>query len=679
MSSSTTPTLPFSLDEQTVHMLKNVANTIRGLTMDAVQKANSGHPGMPMGMADAAAVLWCLFLKHDPSDPRWVNRDRFVLSAGHGSMLLYSLLHLTGYDLPLSEIQRFRQWESKTPGHPEYGLTPGVETTTGPLGQGISNAVGLALAEKWLSHRYNREGFPVIDHFTYVIASDGDLMEGVSHESCALAGHLKLGKLIVLYDDNQISIDGSTELAFSEDVLSRFQAYGWETLRADGHNPLEVYDALAKARQNTSQPSIIACKTTIGYGSPHRKGTSKAHGEPLGEEEVKLTKQALGIPLEPLFYIPNEVLTFTRQALLNGAQWHQNWAELFEAYQQAHPEESQEFLRSLEGNLPSGWDSNLPSFSPSESMATRKASGATLEVLTQHIPGLIGGSADLTPSNNTKPSHVKAITPEDFSGRYIHYGVREHGMGAIMNGLALHGGIRPYAGTFLVFSDYMRPSIRLAAMMGLPVIYVFTHDSIGLGEDGPTHQPIEHLAALRAIPNLWVIRPADGNETVEAWKIALTREDGPTAMVLTRQSLPILDREKYHLTSPQEVQRGGYAILPQAHPNVILMASGSEVHIALEAQQILEKEQISVQVVSLPCWELFEQQSEEYQASVLPQNVTARVAIEAGVPQGWEKYVGDKGIIIGLNRFGASAPYKEIYKGLGLTPEKVAEAARRLL
>ena len=671
------PPLPFS--NESLELLNRAANVVRGLAIDAIQKANSGHPGLPLGMADVATVLWTHFLKHNPSDPRWHDRDRFVLSAGHGSMLLYSLLHLTGYDLPMSELQAFRQWESKTPGHPEYGLTPGVETTTGPLGQGISNAVGMAFTERWLAARFNRPHFPVVDHFTYVIASDGDVMEGVSHESCALAGHLKLGKLIVLYDDNRISIDGPTHLSFSEDVLARFEAYGWHIQSVDGHDPAAIYQALHAAQLEVNRPSIIACKTTIGFGSPNRAGTAKVHGEPLGEEEVKLTKQKLGLPEEQQFYIPDDVLQFMRRALVNGARQQEEWEALFRSYREEFTQLSLEFTRVMEGELPAGWENELPTFTSEKPLATRAASGAVINALSQHIPQFVGGSADLTPSNNTKPANEKAITPEDFTGRYIHFGVREHGMAAMLNGMALHGGVIPYGGTFLVFSDYMRPGIRLAALMGVPVIYVFTHDSIGLGEDGPTHQPIEHLASLRAIPNLWVIRPADANETAEAWKIALQRRDGPTALALTRQKLPVLERQNLGYAPASEAAYGGYALLPQPNPDVLLLASGSEVHIALEAQQLLENEQISAQVVSMPCWELFDLQPEDYREKVLPASAKARVAIEAGVTLGWQKYVGKSGKIIGLDHFGASAPYQDIYQGFGLTAEKVAEAALDML
>jgi transketolase len=657
------------------------ANTIRGLAMDAVQKANSGHPGMPMGMADAAVVLWTRFLRHNPADPLWPDRDRFVLSAGHGSMLLYSLLHLSGYNLPLAELQNFRQWGSLTPGHPEYGLTPGIETTTGPLGQGISNAVGMAIAERWLATRFNRPGFEIVNHYTYVIASDGDLMEGISHESCALAGHLGLGKLIVLYDDNGISIDGPTSLAFSEDVLGRFQAYGWHTRRIDGHDPAAVEAAVASAREETARPSLIACKTHIGFGSPHRQDSSKAHGEPLGTDEVRLSKQQLRLPCDEHFYVPDEARAFMHETAAAGGARQQEWKDRYETYRKACPELAATFECSLNGWLPRDWNCNLPVFSATKPMATRAASGAVLDAVAPTLPTLLGGSADLTPSNNTLPKHEQALRRDDFSGRYIHFGVREHGMGAILNGLALHGGIRPYGGTFLIFSDYMRPSIRLAALMELPVIFVFTHDSIGLGEDGPTHQPVEQLMALRAIPNLTVIRPADATETIEAWQVALSRR-APTALVLTRQAVPILQRDSdppdASFGAGEGVARGAYILRDVKHPQVILMASGSEVHLALAAQEILAAEKISARMVSMPSWELFDQQPEDYRESVLPSTLRARVAVEAGATLAWGRYTGLDGAIVGLDRFGASAPYQTVYQKLGITAEAVAQAARKI-
>lgn len=653
------------------------ANAIRVLAMDSVQKANSGHPGMPMGMADVAVVLWTQFLSHNPRDPSWPNRDRFVLSAGHGSMLLYSLLHLTGYDLPLQELQAFRQWGSRTPGHPEHGLTPGVEATTGPLGQGITNAVGMAIAERWLANRFNRPGFNLVDHYTYVIASDGDMMEGISHEAGSLAGHLGLGKLIVLYDDNGISIDGPTWLAFSEDVLARFAAYGWHTQRVDGHDPDAVEAALYAAQAEKNRPSLIACKTHIGFGSPHKQDTNKAHGEPLGEEEVRLTKQRLGWPLDPPFYVPPEVYEFMRGTGAAGVAKQAQWEALFARYAETYPDLAAAFQSFMKGELPAEWDRDLPTFPLDKPIATRAASGAVLNAIAPRIPNLLGGSADLTPSNNTLPKGEKFLTRDDFSGRYIHFGVREHGMGGILNGLALHGGIRPYGGTFLIFSDYMRPAIRLAAMTELPVIFVFTHDSVGLGEDGPTHQPIEHLTSLRAIPNLMVFRPADATETVEAWHVALTRQHGPTALILTRQGIPVLDRSQYAPAS--EARKGGYVLADAEKAEMILIGTGSEVHIALGAKKLLAEQGIPARVVSMPSWELFETQPEEYREAVLPSRIQARVAVEAGATLAWRRYVGLKGEIVGLDRFGASAPYPVIYEKLGLTAQNVVEAARRVL
>lgn len=647
--------------------LQAVVNSIRALAMDAVQKANSGHPGMPMGMADAAALLWTRYLKFDPRHPQWPDRDRFVLSAGHGSMLLYALLHLSGYDLPLTELQNFRQWGSATPGHPEYGHTAGVETTTGPLGQGISTAVGMALAEQWLAARYNRPGFDVVDHMTYVIASDGDLMEGVSHEACALAGHWGLGKLIVLYDDNGISIDGSTKLAFTEDVLARFAAYGWHTLRVDGHDTTAVSHALAVAQAETERPSLIACRTVIGYGSPNRAGTAKAHGEPLGAEELRRTKEALGLPQEP-FWVDPHAYEVLGTAGSRGAHKQQAWLEMLDAYAAAYPELAAEFWRVMARELPAGWqETPLPAFG--SAIATRAASGMVLNALATAVPELLGGSADLTGSNNTDLKGAADVQKGAFNGRYLRFGVREHGMGAIMNGLSLHGGVIPYGGTFLVFADYMRPVIRLAALMNQGVIYVFTHDSIGLGEDGPTHQPIEHLASLRAIPNLYVFRPADAWETAVGWHVALARRSGPTALALTRQKLPLLDRE-----ATQGAARGGYVLAGVDNPHAILMATGSEVHIALEAQKLLAEKGVAARVVSLPCWELFQAQPQAYRDDVLPPAITNRVAIEAGVTLGWQQFVGAQGTIIGINRFGASATYERIYQEFGLTAAAVAAA-----
>lgn len=652
--------------------LRPVANTIRVLAMDAVQTANSGHPGMPMGMADTAAVLWANYLKFDSAEPKWPDRDRFVLSAGHGSMLIYALLHLSGYDLPLDELKNFRQWGSRTPGHPEYGHTPGVETTTGPLGQGISNAVGMALAERWLAARFNRPGFTVVDHRTFVIAGDGDLMEGISHEACSLAGHLGLGRLILLYDDNQICIDGPTSLSYSEDALARFASYGWQVTRVDGHNPAEVAAALDEATADESRPSLIACRTVIGHGSPNRAGTSKAHGEPLGWDEIALTKEGMGFKTDERFHVLPEAYDILGAAGQRGGSSREDWEEMLELYNEAFPRLAAQFKRACAGELPAEWESHLPT-NWSSPLATRAASGKVLNSLVPNIPDLLGGSADLTGSNKTKTKNAQHIEAGNYGGRYIHYGVREHGMGAIMNGMALHGVI-PYGGTFLVFSDYMRHAIRLSSLMELGVIYVFTHDSIGLGEDGPTHQPIEHLASLRAIPNLAVIRPADGAETTEAWKVALKRRHAPTALVLTRQKLPQLSGDK-----AAGVANGAYILSDVANPQVILIGTGSEVEIAVEAQQLLAKQGVQARVVSMPCWRLFEAMPQTYRDEVLPPSISARVSVEAAGTLGWERYVGWQGVTIGINRFGASAPYKTIYRELGITAEAVAAAAMNVM
>ncbi|MCC6128342.1 MAG: transketolase [Acidobacteria bacterium] len=653
------------------------ANTLRTLAMDGVQKANSGHPGMPMGMADVATVLWTRFLEFDPAAPSWPDRDRFVLSAGHGSMLIYGLLHLSGYDLPLSELQAFRQWESKTPGHPEHGLTPGVEVTTGPLGQGVSTAVGLALAERLLASHFNRPGFDVVDHHTYVIASDGDLMEGVSHEACALAGHLGLGRLIVLYDDNHISIDGNTSLSFSEDVLARFGGYGWHTQRIDGHDPDAIAKAIDAALADTARPSIIACRTHIGFGSPNKQDSHKAHGEPLGADEIKLTKEKFGWPADTPFLVPGEARDYFGTAAAAGAAKHSAWQALLHRYAAAHPELAEEFRRRTHGELPPDIWSKLPVFPAGKPVATRAASGTVLDALVPALSELIGGSADLTPSNNTKAKTSKSIGRGDLTGNYVHYGVREHGMGSVMNGLCLHGGLRPYGGTFLIFSDYMKPAVRMAAIMDQGVVFVFTHDSIGLGEDGPTHQPIEQLTGLRAIPHLFVFRPADANETAMGWRVALERKHGPTALVLTRQALPVYDRS---VLGPAEgALKGAYVLSDASDPKALLIATGSEVAIAMEAQSLLAKEGIAARVVSMPCCELFEKQDAAYKERVLPRSIRSRVVIEAGATQGWGRYAGLDGTVIGLDRFGASAPYQTLYKELGLTAEAVAEAAKKLL
>ena len=663
-----------SLDELCV-------NTIRILSAECVEKAKSGHPGMPMGASGMAYVLWTRFLRHNPSNPEWFNRDRFVLSAGHGSMLLYSLLHLTGYDLSLDDLKNFRQWQSKTPGHPEYGLTPGVETTTGPLGQGLANGVGMAMAECYLAARFNRPAFEILNHFTYGIVSDGDLMEGVSHEAASLAGHLKLGKLIYLYDDNHISIEGSTDLTFTEDRLSRFKAYDWHTEYVEDGNDLDAIEsAIIRAQEETERPSLIAVRTHIGFGSPNKQDTAAAHGSPLGEEELVLTKRNLGWPEEPAFYIPEKARDNFRQAVSNGREMEQEWRSLFENYKQAYPEMAAVWDKLVEGELLEGWERSIPSFpADQKGMATRTASGKVLNDMAPFLLNLIGGSADLAPSNMTRLKESDDFQAGNYVGRNIRFGVREHVMGSILNGMSLHGGLVPYGGTFLIFSDYMRPPIRLAALMGLQVIYVFTHDSIGLGEDGPTHQPIEQLAALRAIPNLTVIRPCDANETAEAWRMALKRKDGPVALALTRQNVPTLDREIY---APAESLSHGAYVLKEAGdsgPEAILIASGSEVTIALEAAEKLEEDGVKTRVVSMPSWEVFEQQPADYRERVFPDGVKARVAIEAGISQGWHRYVGQAGEVVGIDHFGASAPFNVLYEQFGLTPDCVVEAAKRIL
>ncbi|MBA4392957.1 MAG: transketolase [Desulfobacca sp.] len=671
---SVNPSQPDLLDDLCI-------NTIRLLSVDAVEKANSGHPGMPMGSAPMAYVLWTKFLKHNPQNPLWPDRDRFILSAGHGSMLLYSLLYLTGYDLSLEDLKAFRQWGSKTPGHPEYRHTPGVETTTGPLGQGFANGVGMAIAERFLAARFNRPGFPVVDHYTYAIVSDGDLMEGVSHEAASLAGHLKLGNLIYLYDDNHISIEGSIDLTFTEDRLARFSAYGWQVQQVEDGNDLKAIEGAIQAAQiEKDRPSLIAVRTCIGCGSPNKQNTAGAHGEPLGPEEIRLTKENLGWPVEPAFYVPEEARAMFRLAVKAGEKKEKEWQNLMASYGEAYPELSGEWNQILTGKLPEGWDQEIPTFpADPKGTATRVASGTVLNALASKVPGLIGGSADLAPSNKTMLKGTKNFAAGSYDQRNFHFGVREHAMGSIMNGMALHGGIIPYGGTFLIFSDYMRPPIRLAAMMGLKVIYVFTHDSIGLGEDGPTHQPIEQLASLRLIPNLTVIRPADANETAEAWRMALKIKDGPVALILTRQDLPTLDREA--MGPAQDLAYGAYVLQREEdfQLKVILMATGSEVPIALEALKKLKEKGVSARVVSMPSWELFDQQPQEYRDRILPPGIQARVAIEAGRTQGWYRYVGERGVILGLDHFGASAPYQILYERFGLTVDQVVKKALALI
>ncbi|HAV10442.1 MAG TPA: transketolase [Dehalococcoidia bacterium] len=655
-------------------------NAIRFLSIDAVQKANSGHPGAPMGAAAMAYVLWDRFLKHDPRDPQWPDRDRFILSAGHASAMLYALLHLTGYDVSLDDLKSFRQWGSRTPGHPEYGMTPGVEATTGPLGQGFSIGVGMAIAERRLSQQYNKTGHDIVNHYIYAICSDGDLQEGVASEAASLAGTLKLGNLIYLYDDNDISIEGSTELAFTENVGQRFQAYGWHVVGSiDGLDIESIDMAIRSAQFEKTKPSLIICRTTIGYGSPNKAGKASVHGEPLGEEEIRLTRENLKWPYPP-FEIPSEALEQFRKAVDRGKRTHDDWQLKMRAYRDSYPDEARHFAEDLRGYLSPGWNDGLADLFKgiNKPMATREASGQIINALSPKIRTLIGGSADLSPSNKTSVKGANDYSCTDYCGRNLHFGVREHAMGAISNGMALHGGAIPYAGTFLVFSDYMRPSIRLAAMMKLRVIYVFTHDSIGLGEDGPTHQPIEQLMSLRLIPNLNVMRPADATETAEAWKLAIERTDGPTALVLTRQNVPVLDRQT--LASAENVSRGGYTLLDtESKPDVILISTGSEVHIALDAARKLQQQTVATRVVSLPSWQLFDAQPQKYRDSVLPPSVKKRISIEAGVTAGWERYVGSGGTVIGISHFGASAPYQKLYEEFGLTTQRVMEEALRLV
>lgn len=651
-------------------------NTIRTLSIDAVQKANSGHPGMPMGTADMAYVLWTKFLKHNPKNPNWHDRDRFILSAGHGSMLLYSLLHLTGYEVSLDDIKNFRQWESITPGHPEVGMTPGVETTTGPLGQGFATGVGMAMAEAFLAGAFNNESTQLIDHYTYAIVSDGDLMEGISHESASLAGHLKLGKLIYLYDSNQISIDGSTDITFTEDVAKRFEAYGWHIQTIDGHDHDEIESSIKNAQSVSDQPSLIVCNTHIGFGSPNKQDSSSSHGSPLGEEEIKLTKENYNWDVDTKFLVPDEAKVHFSNAISKGAELNEAWDNLLASLPD---EEVNRFNAFMNHELPENLVDLLPEFEESESgVASRKASGQVLAALADHLPNLIGGSADLAGSNNTTLSGKDYFVSGSSTGQNVHYGVREHAMAAALNGMALHGGVIPYAGTFFVFTDYMRPSIRLAALMKTPSIFVLTHDSIGLGEDGPTHQPIEHLASLRAMPNVLVLRPADANEVSYAWKVALERTDGPTLLVLTRQNLPTFSRNGEN--AAQGLEKGGYILQDSDNetPDVILISTGSEVQLAVEARAELKGKGVDARVVSMPSWELFQTQSAEYRESVLPSAVTKRVAVEAGTTFGWERWVGSQGVVIGLDHFGESAPYQTLFKEFGITSEKVVEAALAL-
>ena len=656
-----------------------VANTIRGLSMDAVQKANSGHPGMPMGTDDFGSILFLKFLKHNPSNPKWFDRDRYVQSAGHGSMLLYSLLHLSGYDLPLNELKNFRQWGSRTPGHPEHGLTPGVETTTGPLGQGCGNSVGMALAEAMLAAKFNRDGFPVVDHRTFVIAGDGDLMEGVSHEAFSLAGHLALHKLIVFYDSNRITIEGSTDLSYSDDVRKRFEGYRWNVLEIDGHDHVAIEQALNAAVREAKKPTLIIGHTHIGKGAPHAQDTAKAHGEALGVEEVKLAKQALGIPLEPEFYVPEEVRRIFAQRKQELAAKEEAWNRIFREYTRQHPDLAAEFNRQMNRQIPADLEKCIPAYDIAKPIATRQASGAILQNLAKAIPQLVGGSADLAGSNNTMLKDFGSVQATNYDGRNLHFGIREHGMGSALNGMALHGGWIVYGGTFLTFADYFKPAIRLAALMEQPVIYVFTHDSFFLGEDGPTHQPIEHLAMLRGIPNLHVIRPADPTETAAAWLNAIRHAHGPTALVLTRQALPVIDRTKF--PPANLVNQGAYVLWDSQKrtPDLILIATGSEVSLALDAGRELAKDNVAVRVVSMPSWELFEAQPEAIRKDVLPPECTRRVVVEAAARFGWSRYAGPAGAYVTIDHFGASAPQKVLAQKFGFTVENVVKVAREVL
>jgi transketolase len=646
-------------------------NALRFLSADGVQQANSGHPGLPMGAAAMAFTLWTRHLRYNPRNPKWTGRDRFILSGGHGSMLLYSLLHLTGYDLPLDELKNFRQWGSKTPGHPEYGLTPGVEVTTGPLGQGFGQGVGMAIAQAHLAATFNKPGHEIIQSYIYGIVTDGDLMEGIASEAASLAGHLSLGKIVYLYDDNHISIDGSTDLAFTEDRAARFEAYGWHVQVLEDGNDVDLIDIAIRSAKNDLRPSLICVRTIIGYGAPKRQGTSKAHGEPLGDEELNAAKENLGWPLEPRFFIPDDVLAFYRKAVDRGRELEHDWKMRFDAYKRLHPSLGAELTRRLAGQLPEGWDVELPTFpADPKGMATRASSGKMINALAPILPELIGGSADLAPSNNTKIDGSPAFQKVSYEGRNFHFGVREHAMGAALNGMNLFGGIIAYGGTFLIFSDYMKPAIRIAAISHIPSIFVFTHDSVGLGEDGPTHQPIEHLAALRAIPNLVTIRPADANEVREAWKVAVSRKDGPTALALTRQNVPTFEPSN----SPT-VEKGAYVLKDFGAPEVILMASGSEVGLIFEAAKKLHEEGKGVRVISFPSWELFEKQDDAYKESVLPKKIQARLAVEAAASFGWERYAKS---VIGIDHYGASAPAKIIFEKFGFTVENVVARAKEL-
>lgn len=657
---------------------KLCVNTIRTLSMDAVQKANSGHPGMPMGMADVAYILWTKFLKHNPKNPNWFNRDRFILSAGHGSMLLYSLLHLTGYELDLDELKNFRQLGSKTPGHPEYGMTPGVETTTGPLGQGFGTGVGMAMAEYFLASKFNKDDNTIVDHYTYAIVSDGDLMEGISHESASMAGHMGLGKLIYLYDSNNISIEGSTDLAYTEDAAKRFEAYNWHVVEIDGHDHEQIEDAIKKAQNEKEKPSIIICKTHIGFGSPNKQDSETSHGSPLGEEEIRLTKKAYDWPSDESFFIPEEALQVFRKAIEKGEKAEQEWKNDLSQYEEGFTEDATSFKKWINREISEKLEETLPVFEADQKgMASRAASGKVINAIKEIVPNLFGGSADLAGSTKTDIEGYGSFIVDQPTGRTIHYGVREHGMGAAVNGMALHGGLIPYGATFFVFTDYMRPAIRLAALMKVPSIFVLTHDSIGLGEDGPTHQPIEHLSSLRAMPNITILRPGDANETSYAWKAAIENTTGPTLLVLTRQNLPTLKRSE---SNPAKlVEKGGYiyADSDKETPDAILIGTGSELQLAVEARQELLTKGVDTRVVSLPSWEIFEKQDPSYKEKVLPAEVTNRVAIEAGTAFGWERYIGDKGTVIGLSSFGESGPYEDLFEHFGITVEALVDAASK--
>ena len=653
-------------------------DTIRTLSIDGVQQANSGHPGAPMGAAPMAYVLWTRFLRHAPTHPDWPDRDRFVLSAGHASMLLYSLLHLTGYDLPLDELMRFRQWGSRTPGHPESGLTPGVEATTGPLGQGFANAVGMAIAERRLAYEFNRDGHDIVDHWTYVIASDGDLQEGIASEAASLAGHLRLRKLVVLYDDNHIQLDGPTSMAWSEDVPKRFEAYGWHASRVEDGNDLDAVEAAIREAREDDRPSLIAVRTHIGFGSPNKQDSQKAHGSPLGPDEVRLTKEAYGWDPDRTFYVPADALSLFRQAVTDGERLYEEWNGKLARYSEGHVDQAEEFLRRMSGRLKPGWDGGLKTYAVGEEIATRNASQDAINALAPAVPELFGGAADLSESNLTDIKGEPQFSAEE-PGRNLRFGVREHGMAGAANGIAYHGGFIPYDATFLTFSDYMRGSVRLGALAGLHVIHVWTHDSIGLGEDGPTHQAVEHYAALRAIPNLWFVRPGDANETSAAWAMAVERRDGPVALALTRQKLPVLagTPEK----AREGVARGGYVLRDTSSgtPDLILIATGSELQLAVAAAETLEGDGIGARVVSMPCWERFEAQDQGYRDSVLPPSVRKRVSVEVGVSMGWERWVGDEGAVIGLDHFGASAPAGTIFEHFGFTAARVADVGRRVV